>query len=50
MITLYPENDLIMKLRIKTKQTLRSSYLDPTIDDHLVVMTLPNILIIIKKL
>ena len=35
-------NDLIMKLGIKTKETLRSSYLNPAIENHLVVMTLPD--------
>ena len=38
----YSANDLIMKLGIKTKETLRSSYLNPAIENHLVVMTLPD--------
>ena len=38
----YSANDLIMKLGIKTKETLRSSYLNPAIENHLVAMTLPD--------
>ena len=38
----YSANELMRKLGIKTKETLRSSYLNPAIENHLVVMTLPN--------
>ena len=31
-----------MKIEIKIKETLRQSYLDPAIENHLVAMTLPS--------
>ena len=38
----YSANELMKKLGIKTKETLRSNYLNPAIENHLVVMTLPD--------
>lgn len=38
----YSANDLILFLNIKTKETLRNSYLNPAIDNGLIKMTLPD--------
>lgn len=38
----YSANDLLKKLGVKTKETLRSSYLNPAIENHLIVMSLPD--------
>ena len=38
----YSSSDLIMKIEIKIKETLRQSYLDPTIENNLLAMTLPG--------
>lgn len=38
----YSANELMMRLKIKTKETLRASYLNPAIENGLVKMTIPN--------
>lgn len=38
----YSANELMARLNIKTKETLRASYLNPAIENGLVKMTIPN--------
>ena len=38
----YSANDLMIMLGIKTKETLRKSYLNPAIENHFVVMSLED--------
>lgn len=38
----YSSNELMSRLGVKTKETLRSSYLNPAIENGLVRMTIPN--------
>lgn len=38
----YSANELMTRLNIKTKETLRASYLNPAIENGLVKMTIPN--------
>ena len=38
----YSANDLMMNLGIKTKETLRASYLNPAIQNGLVILSLPD--------
>jgi ABC-type Fe3+/spermidine/putrescine transport system ATPase subunit len=38
----YSANELMARLGIKSKETLRASYLNPALDNGLIVMTLPD--------
>lgn len=38
----YSANQLMLELGIKSKETLRSSYLNPALENHLIVMSLPD--------
>ena len=38
----YSSNDLLLLLNVKSKETLRSSYLNPAIENGLIKMTLPD--------
>lgn len=42
ILVTYSASDLIMKIEIKIKETLRQSYLDLTIENNLLAMTLPS--------
>ena len=38
----YSANELMLRLGIKSKETLRGTYLNPAIDNGLIIMTLPD--------
>ena len=38
----YSSNDLLSLLNVKSKETLRASYLNPAIENGLIKMTLPD--------
>ena len=38
----YSANELIVQLNIKTKETLRTTYLNPALENGLIAMTIPD--------